>query len=125
MESGGSEAGDGGVVQDAAKNERMAGQGGGRGVGNIWRTRERRQVRQVGDGANGYHDGRVVQRRWVVRRVDRALAQFFFLKGPKAFFNCFQYWNTGNTLFELTYSNTDLRCARGVSTHRYIRINSR
>jgi len=54
MESGGSGAGDDGVVQDAAKNEQMAGQGGGRGVGNIWWTR------QVGDSANGYHDGRVV-----------------------------------------------------------------
>jgi len=58
MKSGGSGAGDDGVVQDAAKNEQMVGQGGSRCVGNIWRTRERRQV---GDGANGYHDGRVVQ----------------------------------------------------------------
>jgi len=59
MKSGGSGAGDDGVVQDAAKNEQMAGQGGGGCVGNIRRTQERRQV---GDGANGYHDGRVVQR---------------------------------------------------------------
>jgi len=59
MESGGSGAGDDGVVQDAAKNEQMAGQGSGRGVGNIWQTGGRRQE---GDGANGYHDGRVVQR---------------------------------------------------------------
>jgi len=57
MESGGSGAGDDGVVQDAAKNEQMAGQGGGGGVGNIWRTGGRRQV---GDGVNGYHDGHVV-----------------------------------------------------------------
>jgi len=58
MESGCSGAGDDGVVQDAAKEEQMAGQGGGGCVGNIWRTGGRRQV---GDGANGYHDGRVVQ----------------------------------------------------------------
>jgi len=57
MESGGSGAGDDGVVQDAAKNKQMAGQGGGGGIGNIWRTGRRCQV---GDGANGYHDGRVV-----------------------------------------------------------------
>ena len=75
MESGGSGAGDDGVVQDAGKNEQMAGQGGGGGIGNIWRTQERRQV---GDGMNGYHDGRVVQRRRVVRRVDRAPARFLF-----------------------------------------------
>ena len=58
MESGGSEAGNDSVVQDAAKNEQMAGQGSGRGIGNIWRTRERCQV---GDGTNGYHDRCVVQ----------------------------------------------------------------
>jgi len=57
MESGGSGAGDDGVVQDAAKNEQMAGQGGGGGVGNIWRTGGRCQV---GDSANVYHDRRVV-----------------------------------------------------------------
>jgi len=58
MESGGSGAGNDGMVQDAAKNDQMARQGGGGCVGNIWWTRERHQV---GDGANEYHGGHVVQ----------------------------------------------------------------
>ena len=98
MESGGSGAGDDGVVQDAAR-KRSDGRAGRRQM--RWeyladmretpggRRRERVPRRARGTTLTGGVTG------------GPGGGSSFFLKGPKAFFNCFQYWNTGNAFFEL------------------------
>jgi len=104
MESGGSGAGDDGVVQDAAKPNRWPGRAvaealgisGGQEEDARWETARTDTTTGVWYDADGWCDG------WTGRRLQ------IFSKRPKSFFNCFQYWNTGNTLFELTYSNTGL-----------------